>query len=921
MTPQRWSHLKDVFFEARERDGEENRRAYLESACGDDQELRAEIELLLAKEQEPSLRRPAPDFLESIATQLPSGRMLAQYRLEAKLGQGGMGAVYRAYDTRLHRQVALKVLVPEHLADPASKRRLLQEARAASSLNHPNIVTIHEIGSDSGMDFLAMEWIEGQSLKEVIPARGLPLCNALDYAVQIAAGLAKAHDAGIVHRDLKPANIMVTADGHVKLLDFGLAHRVVTTHTDETASTIQGIAGTPPYMSPEQAQGHEVDARSDVFSFGTVLYEMLTGQRAFGASTAIAQLEAVLRAEPPPLAGMPAELAKLVSRCLRKDPARRAQHMDDVKLVLEELREPQSARRLWRRPAIALLLVAVVVTLGPALWRWRAREELPPMRVVPLTSYPGPTTGSSFSPDGNQYAFQWDGGINNFDIYVKQVGSAAPPLRLTTDPERDGEPSWSPDGRWIAFVHRRGTQDATIYLVSPLGGPERKVMDIRVPWTLQPAMPYAKCWFPDSKWLAVVEAAPEGGSGIFLVPVGQGEQRELYASRTKIPHSPAISPDGRFLAFASCTAAYLCDIELLELDGRHLPRGRSRPVTPEKMISWGLSWMPDSRSLIYGAGPGDMTYLWRTAISGSTKPERLELPGPGAHGPEVSGTAHRLAFTRYDTDRDIWALQPGRPPRVLISSTLQEFYPQLSPDGRRIAFTSDRSGATEVWVVDRDGSKPVQLTEGPGRLQGYARWSPDGRRLVFASQAEDGHWAVYAVDAAGGQPRRLTPPAFETLLPQWSRDGNSLYFVSDRTGRAEVWRMPAAGGQPVQITTEGGIDFAESWDGQALYYVRDRNMRSPPLFSRPLAGGPERRVLDAIITYAVTKDGIYFCAGSDKRGVYPLEFLPFGAAKSRVLARLDLRPEGLNVSADGQTLLFVASKSESWSEMMIENFR
>lgn len=918
MTPQRWSHLKDVFFEARERDGEEDRRAYLESACGDDQELRAEIEVLLAKEQEPSLRCPGPNFLESIVTQLVSGGMLAQYRVEAKVGQGGMGAVYRAYDTRLRRQVALKVLVPEHLGDP--ERRLLQEARAASALNHPNIVTIYEVGSDSGVDFIAMEWIEGQRLKEAIPAQGLPLPTALDYAVQIACGLAHAHGTGIVHRDLKPGNIMVTADGHVKLLDFGLARRVAMGDTETTLTRQGEVAGTPPYMSPEQAQGHEVDARSDIFSFGAVLYEMLTGQRAFGGDTAIAQLEAVLRVEPP-LGGVPAELAKLVSRCLRKDPARRAQHMEDVKLALEEMRELQSARRPWRRPAIGLLLMAVATTLGLAFWGWRAREELPPMRVVPLTSYPSPTTGGDFSPDGTQYGFTWDGGMNNQDIYVKQVGSAAAPLRLTTDPERDGEPSWSPDGRWIAFVHRRGTQDASIYLVSPLGGPERKVIDIRVAYTLEPHMPYAKCWFPDSKWLAVMKQAPEGGSGIFLVPVGPGEQRKLYASRTNIPHSPAVSPDGRFLAFASCTAAHLCDIELLELDPRHLPRGRPREVTHQKTIIWGLAWMPDSRSLIYGAGPGGVSYLWRTAISGSAQPERLELAGPGAHGPVVSGAAHRLAFTRYDRDLDIWALQPGRPPRVLISSTLQEFYPQLSPDGRRIAFTSDRSGASEVWVADRDGSKPVQLTEGPGRLQSYARWSPEGKQLVFASQAEDGHWAVYAVDAAGGQPRRLTPPAFNATGPQWSRDGSSLYFASDRTGRAEVWRMPAEGGQPVQITTEGGIAFTESWDGQTLYYVRDRNMRAPPLFSRPLAGGPEQRVLYATITYAVTKDGIYFCAGFDKRGVYPLEFLPFGGSESRVLARLDLRPEDLNVSADGQTIVFVASKSDRWSEMMIENFR
>jgi serine/threonine protein kinase len=225
MTPQRWSQIKEIFLAAREM-GEADRDVYLDSACGNDRELRAEVELLLAKDNGPSLRRPAADLLESIAPQFVSGQMLAQYRVEAKLGEGGMGAVYRAYDTKLRRTVAVKVLAPGRLGDPESGQRLIREARAASALNHPNIVTVYEIGSERGVYFIAMEYVEGRPLSAVIPSKGLPLARALDYAIAIADALARAHAAGVIHRDLKPANIMVTDDGRVKLLDFGLARRV-----------------------------------------------------------------------------------------------------------------------------------------------------------------------------------------------------------------------------------------------------------------------------------------------------------------------------------------------------------------------------------------------------------------------------------------------------------------------------------------------------------------------------------------------------------------------------------------------------------------------------------------------------------------------------------------------------------------------
>jgi serine/threonine protein kinase len=310
------------------------------------------------------------------------GRTISHYEITEKLGEGGMGVVYKVRDSRLKRFVALKVLPPEKVTDAERKQRFVQEARSASALNHPNIVTVYDIDQADGVDFIAMEYVEGQTLGELIGRKGLKLNEALKVAIQIADALAKAHAAGIVHRDLKPGNVMVTADGRVKVLDFGLAKLAEAGPVDREASTVTAmpstelgvVVGTASYMSPEQAEGKKVDARSDIFSFGSVLYEMLTGRRAFRRDTPALTLAAILHLEPTPLpAEAPGDLTKVIGRCLRKDIARRYQHMDDVKLALEELKEESDSgklagippteskrpwRRLWAAAAAAMLLLA-----------------------------------------------------------------------------------------------------------------------------------------------------------------------------------------------------------------------------------------------------------------------------------------------------------------------------------------------------------------------------------------------------------------------------------------------------------------------------------------------------------------------------------------------------------------------------------
>ena len=385
MTPQRWSRIRELFSAALETP-ESERPRFLESACGGDTDLRAQVERLLAGNQEPSWEIPAATWFP-VAAELAAGDTLAHYRIEARLGEGGMGVVYRAYDTRLHREVALKVLPPEHLADPERRQRLMREARAASALNHPTIVTVYETGSERGVDFIAMEYVEGRSLAHAIPAKGLPVAQALDYAIEIAAALGKAHTAGVIHRDLKPANIILTGPasgypGHTKLLDFGLARRMRLAESGTGALTAEGkISGTVGYMSPEQLRGLPTDHRTDLFSLGVVLYEMVTGERPFTGSSAMDVCDAILHAQPRDFGDSPVsgKLKAIIRKLLEKDPANRYGNADEVCQELKSLqtslapaRPMKLSRNGWIAVGAAIVLAGV---LAGWLWRRSSRER------------------------------------------------------------------------------------------------------------------------------------------------------------------------------------------------------------------------------------------------------------------------------------------------------------------------------------------------------------------------------------------------------------------------------------------------------------------------------------------------------------------------------------------------------------------
>jgi Tol biopolymer transport system component len=867
-------------------------------------------------------------------------KTLRQYEIIEKLGEGGMGVVYKARDTHLDRFVAVKVLPPERVADAERKRRFVQEAKAASSLNHPHIVVIHDIDEQDGMYFMAMEYVAGKTLDDLIPRNGLRLSTVLKYALQIAGALAAAHRAGIVHRDIKPSNIMVTADGQIKVLDFGLAKLTETAapaHDEATRTlmehTSEGVvAGTVSYMSPEQAEGKPVDARSDIFSFGSVLYEMITGQRAFQRDTSMATLSAILHQQPKQpiesVDSLPRDLQKIVARCMRKEVERRFQTMADLIVQLKEVVEESEsgaasppARRAPRRwPWVAGAVAGLALLI--LAWQWsRIQVQTPesPLAAVPLTTDPGHEAVPSFSPDGNQVAFA-SFNTEGPGIFIKLIGPG-PPLRLTAGVA----PAWSPDGRWIAFRRRLPDGKSALFVIPPLGGPERKIGEsagVTDFFWEKPA------WHPNGTWIAFSDRErPNEQPAIFAVSLGSGEKRRLTlpSAVSSGDMFPAFSPGGHSLAFCRNETANTGELFETSLSAAMEPQGEPRQLTFDKYRKLTPAWTPDGQQIVYSL----YAYtLWRIRIPKSGAPpgnaERLTSLGSEAVLPAVSKDGRKLAYTRRWRDLDIWRVDlPSGTPSRFISSTRSEEIPRFSPDGRKIAFRSDRSGHDELWVSDSDGSNAAQLTAltiGDPTPRAF-NWSPDGQKIAFRLTAE-GNGDIYTINASGGTPQRLTSDPSDESMPAWSRDGRWIYFSSNRSGTRQIWKMPASGGGALQVTKERGIYSQESPDGKFLYYAKSL-MQQGDVWRMPVNGGEETRVVESVaasvLNFEVTGEGIYFTAPGRPRSV---QFLRLSTGKIEQVGLPD-KPfaAGLTVSPDGRTLLFAVAEEDGSDLMIVDNFR
>jgi serine/threonine protein kinase/Tol biopolymer transport system component len=874
------------------------------------------------------------------------GQEFRQYRVLEKLGAGGMGEVYLAEDTSLGRRVALKLLPPEHTTDPERLRRFRIEVRSASALNHPHILTVHEVGEVDGRQFMATEYVDGETLRTILSRSGkMTPRETLDVGVQAASALAAAHDAGIVHRDIKPENIMIRRDGYVKVLDFGLA-KLTGTETAESfdtgAATLPppvhtdagAILGTTPYMSPEQAAGRPVDARSDIFSFGAVLYEMVSGQRPFRGGSTMETIAAILDRDPAPLpASVPPALAAAILRCLRKDPSRRFQSMADLRATLEDLRENAGTPRgSWRFTIVAASLV-LLLAAGFLIWEfWRKRGTPDPLRADVLTTLSGAELYPSLSPDGNHVVFAWAGpGQDNQDIYVQLIGSGSP-LRLTTDAQQDYNPVWSPDGRWIAFFRGpapapTGRRRRELRVIPPLGGPERKIAEVRG----QDFFPAASflAWSSDSRTLLVTDSQEEGKpDALFAIDVETGEKRQLTEppAGSVADTSPAISPDGRSLVFLRRTSWAAGELHLLPLEEGMRAAGAPRRLTGAALRADFPAWMPDGREIVFSA----QGKLWKLDVREGQEPVQIPFVGENGVMPAIGsrrpGGEARLVYVRSFADTNIWRVETpaaGQPARTLpelaISSSKVEYHVQFSPDGQKVAFVSERSGAPEIWVAHADGSDAFQLTSLKVFDTNCPHWSPDGRTIAFSSTAP-GEFDLYTIPSAGGPPRRLTNHPSIDICPTYSRDGRWIYFTSMRSGDYGVWKMPAAGGEAVVAASGPGGRALEAADGGSVYYLNVSVVS--PLWRVPSSGGQPVKALDGVLWFNFwpAGDGVYYIdrLGRETR----LRYLHAATGESSTVAtNLGEVTAGLTASPDGKTVLFTRLDAYEEDLMLVENFR
>ena len=821
MDVQRWQQVEAIFQAALEREPGD-RSSFLDDVCSGDEDLRSQVEAMLSSDEEgwslleQNAFEAAADLLADDPAELTAGQWVGHYAVQGLLGRGGMGEVYLAEDTRLGRKVALKLLPAGYTKNESRLRRFRQEARAASALNHPNILTIHDVWEIQGRHLIATEYIEGETLRQRMKRGALAIEEVLDISVQAASALSEAHQAGIVHLDVKPENIMLRRDGYVKVLDFGLAKLsgLEWARSDGTDKP-QGEAGPAPgplvgtvrYMSPEQARGLALDARSDIFSLGAVIYEMLAGRPAFDGETRGGIIAAILQDEPPSLPShLPGELARIVVKALRKDREERYQSVTDLLTDLRELckdrnlillegrltqasitgRESTSTvrRRRWLAAVVAAALV-LAAAAGIAWWAARPQAPRRPFRLSHLVAYSDYTSDPAVSPDGKYMAFVSNrANEGNTDLWVQSL-SGGEPVRLTSDPADEFLPEFSPDGTEIVFVSR-GKDRSGIFAIPTQGGEPRRV----APSGGRPR------WSPDGRWVAYEVGpasgsfGPDSGIKIFLIPAEGGEPRQFrpdFLTASK----PAWSPDGKYLIFmglrdrgqeendwwvAPVDGGEAVKTGTIDIFGRHslsAPPGR---------------WVPGNYILFTSNDGGMHINIWRIPLTPGTwqtqdKPERLTsgtndsiTPAPFPDG--------RFLFTNVKGSINMWSLplkaDEGEvigEPQQLTRDEAYNAMTSLSADGDILAYTSNRSYRDTVWIRDLKAGKEVRLAAPDGSF-GPAI-SPDGGTVVYGLREGqypgDRSRSLYSVAVSGGAAERLTSGT--DLLPNgWLFTQNKVLF-------------------------------------------------------------------------------------------------------------------------------------------------
>ncbi len=801
-----------------------------------------------------------------------------RYKIVKELGRGGMGVVYKTQDTKLKREVALKSLSPQLLGDE-TKVRFVREAQAAAALNHPNICTVYEIDESKGKSFIAMEYIEGQTLKEKTAMRPLNLNEALEIGIQIADGLRHAHDKGIVHRDIKSSNIMIKKNGQAKVMDFGLAKLIGSTMVTREGTTL----GTISYMSPEQAQGKAVDQRSDIWSLGVVLYELVSGQLPFLGEHDQAVIYSIINDEPLPVtslrSGVPLEFERIIHKCLEKDPDFRYQNTIDLQADLKRMKrdfekekvtsvattilaKPRKRKRSKVSPIIlwvAISICAVTLLLALSFSLFKPQKPTSEFNLFPFTGGDEVSVFPSWSPDGMWIVYASDEG-GNLDIWKKSIeGSEA--IRITSSPYNENEPAFSPDGRQIAFSSDR--EGSGIFIILAEGGTPFRLTDFGV----RPS------WSPDGKTLAF-----DLYGDIYLTPSTENEPRLEVRGTSGIPYT-VWSPDGERILFWNRTKG---DVYV-----RSLKNGNSEPLglVPAGQEISGLALSNDGRVLVMSRGSfGGNKNLLRVNLNPKTlkpigSPAHLSVTSTEDIQCALSPDGTRLAFRASQLERHLWAFPldtdegslKGEGRRITFKSQLN-YYPacssdgqmlvwtshfagkgvlctknlgegeeskttlewgrkvrevggSFSPDGKRICYSSTINGSYELWILPSLRTVARKLTSPDERQRDtLTAWSPKADTIAFYSNRSQS-WDIWTVQVGGAdQPKQLTPWESNEQYPCWSPDGQRIAFKTTQEGNADIWIMNSDGGNPRPYIKHPAEECWSSWspDGRWFYFVSNR---------------------------------------------------------------------------------------------------